>query len=120
MLVQLAQTPQPFDWMRLAQEFGFNALLVLFLIYAGYRVALEFITRVAVPMQERYSKSIDQTDEAIHQQTETLKTILVSIQQVSGSIQQVALSIPTMVETLAQLNDRIAKLERAHERRSDN
>ena len=89
----LAQTPPMSGdyWLEFARIFGFNALLVLLLIYGSYRLGCMYIEKVAVPMNNRMIESVTHTDACLDQQTEVLRAIR---------------------DSLIQVNERISRLER--------
>ena len=81
---------EPSYWIEFARIFGFNALLILLLIYGLYKLGVLYIEKVAVPMNQCMMASVKHTDECLEQQTEVL-----------GSIR----------DLLFQMNERILRLE---------
>lgn len=84
MIQWLAQipVPEPNYWVEFARIFGFNALLVLLLMYAVYKLGAMYIEKVAIPMNERLIASVKHTDDCMEEQTEILRTIRDSLVQV--------------------------------------
>lgn len=96
----IAQEIEPTSLLEFARLFGFNAVVIILMMYGTYRIARFYLERVAIPLNDRLIASVDHTDKVIEEHTAILIAIRDSLLDIDGKVSR-----------WEMFNERLSKLE---------
>lgn len=96
--------PEADLWLKVLQNFGFPAGLLLLVLFAVYKLGRFYVSEVAKPQSDRAIASMDHTDKAVDEQTEVLREVVANLREVHKKLDDVARQL---LEIAAILNRRV-------------